>query len=50
MSGHHQNRKDQIVSAALEIISEEGARNLTMKKIADKIGKFRINFLYHMVS
>ncbi|NIR52012.1 TetR family transcriptional regulator [candidate division KSB1 bacterium] len=32
------NRKDQIVFAALEIISEEGAKKLTMKKIAEKIG------------
>lgn len=32
------SRKEQIIFTALDIISEEGAKNLTMKKIADRIG------------
>lgn len=32
------NRKEQIVFTALEIISEEGVKSLTMKNIADRIG------------
>jgi AcrR family transcriptional regulator len=31
-------RKRQIITSALEIISEEGVKNLTMKKIANRIG------------
>ncbi len=32
------SRKEQIIAAALKIISEEGVANLTMMKIAQKIG------------
>jgi len=32
------SRKEQIINSALEIISEEGVKNLTMKRIANRIG------------
>jgi AcrR family transcriptional regulator len=38
MSELTSNRKEQIINSALEIISEEGVKNLTMKRIANRIG------------
>lgn len=38
MRSHWDSRKEQIIDAALKIISEEGVTNLTMMKIAKKIG------------
>lgn len=34
----HANRKQQIITAAMEIISESGAQNLTMLAIAERLG------------
>lgn len=38
MSELTNNRKEQIITSALETISEEGIKNLTMKRIANRIG------------
>ncbi|MCI0695412.1 TetR/AcrR family transcriptional regulator [candidate division KSB1 bacterium] len=38
MPNNFDSRKEQIIHAALKIISEEGVANLTMMKIAQKIG------------
>jgi len=38
MSNQIKTRKEQILNSALEIISEEGVKKLTMKKIASRIG------------